>query len=303
VPWDVPEFRTGVAVGAVAAVALSACSFVAPRRPGTLIPLAGAALSIGALVGFDRVGSLPGRVVVGVLGTAVVVVTWAARRWPAWSAVIGLAPFAYVVAEHPDLARPHWLAPLLVVAITLGAASAMAFETAEGTTGTTAVLLAISAAGVYWAVPDTELPACLLGVAVPVALVAWPWRRATAGRAGAVASVVPLYWAAAIGGLGRPASVVGTTACLGLLVGVPVARTLSRVVLPARETAVRLGAWRAPALLAAHAALVAVASRTAGTRERVRSAALLAIVVVLASVVVGVVFATAAPRPRVARDR
>jgi hypothetical protein len=278
---------------------------VAPRRPGTRVPLAGAALSIGALVGFDRVAPLPGRLVVGVLGTAVVVAACAARRWPAWGAAIGVAPFAYVVAEHPDLARPHWLAPLLAVAITLGAASAMAFETAEGPTGTTAALLAISAAGVYWAVPDTELPACLLGVAAPVALVAWPLGRATAGRAGAAASVVPLYWAAAVGGLGRPASVVGTTACLGLLVGVPVARTLSRVVAPAHDAGqrVRLGAWRVPALLAAHTALVAVASRTTGTRDSVRSAALLAIVIVLASVVVGVAFVTAAARPRVARER
>jgi hypothetical protein len=296
VPWDVPEFRTGVAVGAVAAMALLTVSLVAPRRPGRPLALAGLALAAGAIVGYDRVASAPGRLVVGVIGTGVVVALCAAVRLPAWLAAVPIVPFAYVVAHEPAFARPHWLATLLAVAIPVGAAGAMAFESLEGPECITPVLLAISAAGVYWAVPDTELPACLLGVALPVALVAWPLRRSSAGRAGAAASVVPLFWAASVGGLGRPASIVGATACLGLLVGLPVAQALSNVVRSARPTR-QLGAWRAAALVGAHTLLVAVASRGAGTRQSVRGAVVIAVVVGVAAVVIGAAFvATAAPR-------
>jgi hypothetical protein len=303
VPWHVPEFRTGVAVGAVAALALLAGSFALPRRAGPSFALAGVAMAAGALVGFGRVASAPSRLVIGVVGTGVVVACCAAWARPAWVAAIGVLPFAYAVAQAPELTKPHWLASLLLVAIPVGAAGAMAFETLEGRECVTPVLLAITAAGVYWAVPDTELPGCLLGVALPIAFVSWPLLRAAAGRAGAAASIVPVFWAASVGGLGRPASIVGATACLGLLVGLPVAHALADLLGAARTTPA-FGGWRPIALIAAHTVLVGIASRAAGTRDEVHAAVLIAVLVGIASVVIGALFvATAAARPRAARAR
>jgi hypothetical protein len=289
VPWHVPEFRTGLAVGAVAAIVVLLCSYVASRRRASPLPLAGVALAVAALVGFDRVASAPARLVVGVVATGAVVAICAARSWPAWLAALAVAPFAYVVAHQAEFADPTWLPWLLLVAVPVGAAGAMAFETIEGGLCVTPALLAISAAGVYWAVPDTELPACLLGAALLIAVVAWPLRRASAGRAGAAASVVPLFWAAAVGGLGRPASIVGATACLGLLVGLPVAHALSR---RSNSPSALSGAPRAVALLLAHGVLVAVASRAAGTRTGVHAAVVIAAIVGVASIVVGAAFIT-----------
>jgi hypothetical protein len=151
-------------------------------------------------------------------------------------------------------------------------------------------LWAVTVAGVWATVPDVESAVVVLGAALPPALLGWPGPLARSGLvslgvAGSLAGAALLVWVVATDGAGRPGSMVGGLACLGVLGVEPLAR--------------RLGG-RGPggpplpavALLAAHLVLVAFASRVVGRRETVAEALPLAV----AELVVALAVAVAAMR-------
>jgi hypothetical protein len=121
-------------------------------------------------------------------------------------------------------------------------------------------------------VPDTEEAAALLGASVPAALWGWPVGRARLGPAGAAGTTALIVWVSAVGGRGRPPSIVGAVACLGLLATLPAGRWL------ADRWMDRTGCARRPAVLlpvpvlTAHTITVAVASRVAGMSTELRVA-------------------------------
>jgi hypothetical protein len=163
------------------------------------------------------------------------------------------------------------------------------------------VLVAVSAAGIYATVPDTEQALVALGVAVPLAALGWPLPLAALGRAGAFAATGVLLWVTATGGAGRASSVVGGVACLGLLAVEPLARRLQpghRSVLEALPG----GRWRVPAATAVHLGLVYLASRVAGLRPTVTQAALLAAAVLIGATLLALLAATRPPRGNRRRD-
>jgi hypothetical protein len=82
-------------------------------------------------------------------------------------------------------------------------------------------------------------------------------------------------WTVATGGAGRPGSVVGGLACLGLLAAEPLARLLD----PRHRSPLdRLGRrWLPWSALVAHLLLVAIASRIVGRAETVAQALPLAL--------------------------
>jgi hypothetical protein len=86
------------------------------------------------------------------------------------------------------------------------------------------MLLGCSAIGVYYTVPDTELPLVLMGCCVPLVLLSVPWPYASLGTAGSAVTAAVFTWVIMIGGRGRPGSVVAGVATLGLLLILPVAR-------------------------------------------------------------------------------
>ena len=90
-----------------------------------------------------------------------------------------------------------------------------------------------------------------------------------AGARRVSAAVAVLAWTAAVGGVGRPSSIVGAVGCLGLFVVAPLSRRSVRT--------------SAPVVVATHALLVLVAS---GCRPRPTVSA--AVAVVLLELVVGV---------------
>jgi hypothetical protein len=130
----------------------------------------------------------------------------------------------------------------------------------------TYALLAVSALGVYWCVPDTEQALALAGAMMPTAVLGLASRRGPS-PAGVGAVTGLLVWTATVGGVGRAGSVIGATACLGVLLVVPIAN----------------GAGLLP-VTAAHLALVVVSARGAGRLE----SALAASVVVAAALGVAV---------------
>jgi hypothetical protein len=186
------------------------------------------------------------------------------------------------------LVADAWVRVLVTLAASGGALVAAEFDHTWRADAPGLTLFGVSALGVYATVPDTEAVAALVGASLPLLVLGWPARLATLGRAGAAATVALLVWAGAVGGEGRPASIIGVVACLGLLVGSPVGRLL----LP--RVGDRLGRARpgtlAFSLVVSQIVLVLVAARVGGQLSNPLAAAAIGATVGLVAVVVGALF-------------
>jgi hypothetical protein len=234
-----------------------------------------------------------------------------ARSSVAWAFVVlalGGALAGFVVAHRPD-ARRHMLfvtalaltpgaivlalaTPLAGSAIsrTVFALSTVAiglamrdFDAFNGRKGAGWLLFGIAAAGAYLAVPDTELARVFLGVALPFVLMSVPFPAAGFGPAGSAAMAGVFTWVVVVGGRGRPGSVVGGLAAIGLLAAEPIGR---RIVGRDRTLWARVlgryhrvedknrDSWLAAAFFAAvvQFALALYASRVVGGRDAALSA-------------------------------
>jgi hypothetical protein len=100
------------------------------------------------------------------------------------------------------------------------------FDAVNGRKGAPWLLFAIAAAGAYLAVPDTELARVFLGVSLPFVLMSVPYPAAGFGPAGSAAMAGVFTWVVVVGGRGRPGSVVGGLATIGLLAAEPIGRRL-----------------------------------------------------------------------------
>jgi hypothetical protein len=112
---------------------------------------------------------------------------------------------------------------------------------------------------VYLAVPDTELARVMLGVALPFVLLSVPKPIFPLGPAGSPAIAGVFVWVVVVGGRGRPGSVVGGLATIGVLVAEPLGRRLfGRLLPPSRRPKVDNFEedWRFVAAVAAIAQVV-----------------------------------------------
>jgi hypothetical protein len=286
------QFATGIAVGVAAAAIAIALRAATPRRPAPL-PVGGILVSSGALVAIGHFRPVPTAVLIAVLGVAVTsALTSLGPLARPWVALCSL-PFAWLLAFHGGLVELTWLRVAVIAAICLGAPLAGWCDDTWAATAPGLALFALSAAGVYLCAPDTEEIRALLGVAMVLALLGWPVRRARLGRSGAAAAIATFAWIAALDVRGRPASIIGALLCLGLLVAAPLGRTL----LPAACRALR-GVERAkqtPLLITAHGVLVLVASRAVGLRANRNAEIVGAIVVGIVALAVGACFDAIGP--------
>ena len=282
IPLDRTEMLTGLAVGTVA-LAIGLLASIGARalaRPALTWGSAGLLFAAAALVGLDLTHGVPGGLVGGTALVAVGAGIAVATRVPLAARLAAVGPGAWLVAAHGAIPGERWVRVLVFVTIVAGGALVADVDRRTARRGLGPLLFAVSVGGVYATVPDTEQVLVLLGVAGPVALLGWPLRRAGLGPAGSPAAVAVLAWSAAVGGVGRPSSIVGAVGCLGLFVVGAVTRRAVRT--------------SAPAVVAAHALLVLVSARVAGLRSTVRAA----VAVVLLELVVGVaVWGTARRRP------
>lgn len=191
---------------------------------------------------------------------------------------------------------PGWVTILVVVGPGLGGAAAADLDRRGARTGLGPVLLAVALAATYTTVPDTELVRAMLGVALPLTLLAWPHPLVRLGSGGAYAAVGLVLWIDATEGVGRGGAVVGAAGALGLLVSEPLGYRLAASMRRARARLVRV---RTPPRLApAVAAQVLIgvySARVAGLRHDAPEAAWLVVPALVAGVIAGVV-AGAAPR-------
>jgi hypothetical protein len=167
------------------------------------------------------------------------------------------------------------------VIATVGPVSAWFDHDAQGSP-VPAVLLAISVAGVWLTVPDTEEALVLLGAMALPTLLAWPMGVARLGAVG-VYPLVGLYmWVVAWGGRGREGSIVGAAAALGLLLAAPIGTWL------ARKQKVTTTGWPRVWLIGLQVLVVAVTTRVAGLQTDPTAAAGIAAPVLVASVLLWV---------------
>jgi hypothetical protein len=133
------------------------------------------------------------------------------------------------------------------------------------------LLFAVTAAGVWVTVPDTEEALVFLGAMAVPTLLAFPFRVGRLGPIGAHVLPAMTIWVAAWGGRGREGSIVGAIAGLGMLVAAPLAA------LAARKSSVAVNGGAGVMLLILHAVLVGVVTRVAGIREATFDAAVIAV--------------------------
>jgi hypothetical protein len=286
----------GVTAGIVAVAFALAVTTVGGRRgSGKRLPAGvGLSITVAALAAIGVSRALTVSVVVGLTGIAAAAapaVGWlGGRRVSVVAGLLLTVPFAWLLAV--DASSVVWVRAVVTGAATVGPVATARTDVDLGTTGVTPALYAVSAAGVFAAVPNTEEAAALLGASVPAALAGWPLGRARLGRMGAAGAAATLVWVAAAGSLGREPAVVGAVACLGLLATLPAGRWLA--------TSFRFRRWAPRHLviggllptLVAHAAVVGVASRVAGISSELRVAVPVAtatgVVALLASTVLAV---------------
>lgn len=237
------------------------------------VPPVGGLLAAGAvLAALQHAGRLPadlgwGLALLALAGTAADVAPLPRSALP----LLAVPGALLVAAAAPP--EPGFAGPLVVVATAAGGSLVASFDDHWERQAIAPPLLAVSLAGLYAAVPDTEEAALVLAAVGPLGLLGWPGRGPALGRSGALVAAGLIAWVAATGGAARPPSVVGGTGCLALLALEPVGRWLAGV---RSRPSVASGL----AVAAGHLAFVAFASRVAAHRDAVPEAvALLAIAV------------------------
>jgi hypothetical protein len=225
-------FALGLAYGGIAFLLAATVAAVTRRRPLDFAALAFVAagwLGVRAAWGpalADGATALA-LVVLALGGAAVFLIprhVRVARNHPVLSATVALIPGAVLLGAVTPLAGSGLSRVLLATATVAIGVAIRDFDAMHGAPGGTWVLFAVSAIGVYLAVPDTELARVMLGVALPFVLLSVPKAMCPIGPAGSAALAGFFAWVVFVGGRGRPGSVVGGLACLGLLLAEPVGR-------------------------------------------------------------------------------
>ena len=232
----------------------------------TPAPLVGALLVGAAYLAMPTVRELPDALWQGIamLAGAGLLFPWA-RKAPLLPALVAI-PGAWWITQQADLPVDGWPVWLLFAMIVIGAPLAASFDRQHAKTGYGPVLLALTIAGAYTTLPDTEEILVLFGVAIPLVLLAWPKPLASLGAWGAYPAVGLLAWVIAWGGRGRETAIIGAVACLGLLVAEPIARYVARRSATLLD---RVPAGAGGAVLAglAQVVVVAVTARVAGLQD------------------------------------
>jgi hypothetical protein len=270
-----PELTAGwwcglvaLAIGMVAAVLHRSRSWPAP------VPILGFLFGGAVLVAVGLSLGWPAGLALGLLVLASAGVAGQCMGAGPLVNILLVVPGAWLVLFQgvPQLAG--WPRLLTMMAVVVGGWLLADFNRRWQRAGLAPVLLAISVAGVYTTVPDTEQALAALGAALPLTLLGWPWPLASLGQVGAYVAAGTLLWVVSTGGMGRASSVIGGVACLGLLAVEPLARGLH----PDHRSVVDclpIG-WRVPAVATLHLGLVYVAARVVGLRPSATQAGVLA---------------------------
>jgi hypothetical protein len=209
-----------------------------------------------------------------------------AANHPLVVTALAISPGAIVLACVTPLAGSFISRTALALATVGIGVGVRDYDAMKGERGASWLLFAVSAMGVYLAVPDTELARVMFGAALPFALLSVPKPLCRVGPAGSAALAGLFSWVVVVGGRGRPGSVVGGLATIGLLVTEPLGRRIFGSVTTRRRRS-REPTW---ILTAAVLALVQGCIALYASRVVARSdAALQAFIVLVPALVLAVV--------------
>ncbi len=242
-----PESRLGFVLGLAGLVGMAAFYIARAGKPA---PLAGWLLAGAVLVGVwnalgQRIGLTAALALAGVAGALI-------DRSPpiAWTSG---ALSAILLSATSGLPEETWIRfGTPAVALLAGIGISKADKVAPHISS---VLLGITAFGVWATVPDTEIARLVMATAVVLAL-AGPLKVGSVGNGGAFAASASLAVLAAFQGQGRPGSIIGAWACVGVMAFGSMIRYIPGNYL----------------ILGIHGALVLWASRFAGFRQDAGSA-------------------------------
>ena len=117
--------------------------------------------------------------------------------------------------------KPLWLRASIVLGTVWLSSAFGGFDKRHAATNQTLLLLLVTMGGILIIVPDTEETALLFGALMAATLLVFPFRLSALGQTGTLPIAGLLAWIICINGYGRPASIVTSTGCLGLLVAAP----------------------------------------------------------------------------------
>ncbi|HKA85280.1 MAG TPA: hypothetical protein VKD21_15520 [Acidimicrobiales bacterium] len=263
------------------------------RPPGIGLPTAAAAMVAIAPSQAPAVGVIAGLAgVTAIVGLAPATRSSSGTR-PVVLTLLLAAPFAWLLAA--DASSVAWVRAVGLCGATVAPVAARRTDAEWGRAGLTPGLFAITAAGVFAAVPNTEAAVTLLGAALPGACAGWPLGRARLGGAGAAGATALLVWVAATGAAGREPAIVGALACLGLLIALPPGLWLAGRWRRAKVSCARRAATGPLAALVVQAAVVAVASRVAGVSHGLWLAVPVAVATLVVAAIAGAALTACVP--------
>jgi hypothetical protein len=271
------EFGVGLQAGLLALVVGAVAGLGWRLFRGTPLPAAGLLLAGGAAWGLREAVVLPPGLVEGLTALAGAGLVASILPRPEVVGPILAVPGAWILAFRADVVEVDWIRALVAAAAVVGGMLVADFDRRWRTTGFSPVLMCVAAVGLYFTVPDTEQATVLLAVALPLSLLGGPPALARLGSAGSYAAAGLVAWTAAAGGVGRPSSIVGGVACLGLLIIEPLARALS----PAGGSllgAVERRWWGVVPVATGQLLLVFIASRWAGLQPATGEAVLIIVI-------------------------
>jgi hypothetical protein len=229
------DFRTGLRFGLIA-LALGWALRLATgldRRP---LPIAGILITLAMLFSLTRLeetvsAELPalGAILAGALLAR-------SPRLPGWAQPILVLPGAVWFALETPVTTLTWVRVLMMLLIPLAGFAINDFEKRHSGMGLGVIFFALAGFGLFAGVPDTEWAVGLLAVSATITFLAWPKVGASLGPEGAYLAVAAFLWVAAQGGAARPPSIIGSAACLGLLL-------LEPLVILIKPSAVKLTTW------------------------------------------------------------
>lgn len=283
---DTDFFQVGLRFG-LAALVLGWIAVVIGQRTRRPVPVAGVLITFATFTALVALGEEVTPDLVG-LGLMVVGVVLARLlRATDWLVALAAVPGALWIAIGTSSTNLLWVRIAIVVVVPVAGFLTSDFEKRYEGIGLGVVFYTLAALGVFVAVPDTEWARTLVAVAVPIAFLSWPKAAASLGAEGSYLAVTTLILVAAHGGEGRPASIVGGVACLGLLVLEPIAMAMASEVVKLSSLFRRN--WAGVVLAALpQFVIVALCSRVAARFTRELPALIAVVVVYVVALVVGV---------------